>query len=430
VDTESVRRPRVARETRLLLGVAVLAVVALWALARLRFPDRSPSQQVVAPILAPLVARQGFAGLEGQLSDATARLGPSMVIVRTAAGPRSGAGVPQVALRLQKEIGVYLAAGDGALAADAGVLPIARDVTGLRVVAVPPGPAAPVAVSWFRRDPLAPRYLLQTSASDAGVSLSPVLVGGLVPEDAALWTGSLWRASTGAGLTSGSFLFTPDGEWIGLAVTRGGRPAIAPAELVVRLAEARLTRTDGAELTLGVDVQAMTPALAGLLAFPNGVAVTRVQADGPAHGILHVGDVVHAADGRPLPTLEHWRRHLADLGARPTNLAVWRDGESRILAVTPGPLVPAPGPAPAVTSRPPGLTLRLVPGQGSVITALPPDSPMAEAALRVGDLITRLGATNAPTPGDVRAALAARGAPGLLVAFTRDGQPALTVIAP
>lgn len=430
MDAEPIRRPRVARETRLLLGVAVLAVVALWALARLRFPERSPSQQVVAPILAPLIARQGFAGLESQLSDATARIGPSLAVVRAGAGDRQRGHAHHAALRLQREVGVWFAGRDDAIVPDAGIRPITRDVTGLTIVTMPQGPAAPVAASWFRGDPVAPRYVLQTSASEAGVALAPVLVGGLVPEDAALWTGSLWRASTGTGLTPGSFLFTPDGEWIGLAVMREGRPAIVPADVVARLADARLAQSGGA-MTLGVHVQAMTPALAELLAFPNGVAVTHVDADGPAADILQVGDVVHAADGRPLPTLEHWHRLAADLGPRPVELAVWRAGASRTLALTPGPLVAPAAPAPpAATSRPPGLGLRRVPGQGSVVTALPPESPLAAAGVRVGDLITRLGDTDAPTPAAVRAALAAPNATGVLAAVTRDGTHALVVIAP
>lgn len=428
MDAEPVRRPRVARETRLLLGVAVLAVVALWALARLRFPERSPSQQVVAPILAPLVARQGFTGLESQLSEATGRIGPSLAIVR--AGERHGVDAYHAALRLQSDVGVWFSAGDDAGARGAGIRPLAADVTGLTIVTVPPGPAAPVAMSWFRGDPVAPRYVLQTSASEVGVALAPVLVGGLVPEDAALWTGSLWRASTGAGLTPGSFLFTPDGEWIGLAVMRQGHPAIVPADLVTRLADARLARTGGA-MTLGVDVQGMTPALGGFLAFPNGVAVTHVDAGGPARDILQIGDVVHAADGRPLPTLEHWQRVVADLGPQPIQLAVWRAGQTRTLALTPAPVTaPAAPSPPAASSRPPGPGLRSVPGKGSIVTAVPPESPLATAGLRAGDLITRLGDTDAPTPAAVRAALAARNAAGVLAAVTRDGTHTLVVIVP
>ena len=57
MDSPPVRRPHVSRETRLLLTTAFLAVVALWLLARLRFPETSSTPTAVPPILAPLVAQ-------------------------------------------------------------------------------------------------------------------------------------------------------------------------------------------------------------------------------------------------------------------------------------------------------------------------------------------------------------------------------------
>jgi hypothetical protein len=147
---------------------------------------------------------------------------------------------------------------------------VARDVTGLAVLRLSPGPAAPVALSWFRRDLAVSRYLLQTSASEAGVSLAPVLVGGLVPEDAPLWAGQVWRTSVASGLTPGAVVFTLDGEWIGVAVLHGGRPVIVPADVVARLAEAQLSRAPAGAMTVGIEVQAMDASLRDLLAFRMG----------------------------------------------------------------------------------------------------------------------------------------------------------------
>jgi hypothetical protein len=103
METLPARRPRVARETRLLISVALLAVVALWALARLRFPERSPAQQVVPPILAPLVARQGFTGLESQLSDSTSRISPSLAAIAVEAADGSSRRYA-AAVRLHDEV--------------------------------------------------------------------------------------------------------------------------------------------------------------------------------------------------------------------------------------------------------------------------------------------------------------------------------------
>ncbi len=49
------RRPRVSRETRLLLTTALLSVVALWILARIRFPDQ-PAGTPVQPLLTQLAS--------------------------------------------------------------------------------------------------------------------------------------------------------------------------------------------------------------------------------------------------------------------------------------------------------------------------------------------------------------------------------------
>ncbi len=49
---------------------------------------------------------------------------------------------------------------------------------------------------------------MQTTASAAGTSLVPVLVGGLSPSDAPLWSGVAWVPGTSAGLVPGAILFT------------------------------------------------------------------------------------------------------------------------------------------------------------------------------------------------------------------------------
>jgi len=430
VDAE-VRRPRVARETRLLLTVALLAVVALWALSRLRYPDTTPARQVVAPILAPLVARQGFAGLESQLVDASTRIKPSLVSLglefdEAGAPPRQIA-----ALHLHDEVAVALPGERGTLRPGDSTIVAARDITGLTVLRLAAGPAAPIAQAWFRRDPVLPRFALQTSVSEAGASLAPVLVSGLVPVEAPLWSGSLWLATSSRDLTPGAFLFTPDGEWIGLVVPHAGGPAIAPADLVSRLADAHLQRAGSGATSLGVDVQPMTDALRDVLGFPDGVVVTWVDDAGPARDALRVGDVPHAADGRALPSIDHWRRHLADLGSAPTVLKVWRAGQSIDVSVTPVARAAPPNePVSPATPLPLGLAVRLVPRVGSVVTTVDPGSRAHAAGLRVGDLITRAGTLAAPTPAQIRTLAAAPGTGAVLVAVTRDGRHLLTVLSP
>ncbi len=431
-----VRRPRVPRETRLLFTAALLAVVALWALARLRFPDSAPAGQIVPPILAPFVLRQGFFALESQLAEVSTRTAPSLEAIAIGDPDRvvSTALIRHVAaLRLHDDVAVVLLDH-----AEGQAVVIARDaVTGLAVLRLTPGPAAPIAQAWPRREPTLPRFVMQTMVSATGTSLVPVIVGALTPTEAPLWSGALWLPNTVSQLVPGAFLFTLEGEWIGLVVRHHDGLAIAPADLVSRLAESRLSRAGQGAVSLGVEVQAVTPALGDVLGQSTGAAVTWVVPDGPARASLRVGDVLQAADGGPLPTIEHWRRHLADLGTNPTVLTVWRAGQSTEVSVTPV-MVPAstaslasrPA-APPVARRTLGVTARRVAGVGAAITAMQPRSAAETADLRVGDVITYFGTISAPTPAQVRMlAAAAPIGQSLLVAVIRDGAHHLTVVTP
>jgi hypothetical protein len=72
-------RPRVSRETRMLLTAALIATVALWALARVRFPDRPAPQNPVQPLLTQLTPRPTFADLAAEIGALRPRLDPLLV---------------------------------------------------------------------------------------------------------------------------------------------------------------------------------------------------------------------------------------------------------------------------------------------------------------------------------------------------------------
>ncbi len=436
-----VRRPRVARETRLLFTVALLAVVALWALARLRFPDSAPAGQIVPPMLAPFVVRQGFSALESQLVEVSTRTAPSLEAVAIRGPERAAPAVRTrhvAALRLHDDVAIALPGPDEGEALDVTAAVIVRDaLTGLAVLRLTPGPAAPIAQAWPRRDPMLSRYVMQTMVAAAGTSLAPVIVGALTPVEAPLWSGALWVPNSVSQLVPGAFLFTPEGEWIGLVVRHDDGLAIAPAELVSRLADGRLARAGQGAVSLGIEVQAVTPALGDVLGHATGAAVTWVAPDGPAQAALRVGDVLQAADGRPLPSIAHWRRHLADLDTNPTVLTVWRAGQATEVAVSPVamPAVTtspaAPRPAPPVARRALGMSARRVAGVGAAITGIQPRSVAETADLRIGDIITHFGTLSAPTPAQVlNLAATAPIGHALLVAVTRDGAHLLMVVTP
>src|SRR5688572_3299582 len=71
-------RPSVSRETRLLLLTALFALLALWVLARLRFPERPITANPVPPILSQLVPAPGFEDLASAVFNLQSRLSPNL----------------------------------------------------------------------------------------------------------------------------------------------------------------------------------------------------------------------------------------------------------------------------------------------------------------------------------------------------------------
>ncbi len=90
IDQTHTYRPRVSRETRMLLTTALVAIVALWVLARVRFPDRPAPQNPVQPLLTQLTPRPTFADLAAEIAALRPRLDPLLVAVRQCPGCASG----------------------------------------------------------------------------------------------------------------------------------------------------------------------------------------------------------------------------------------------------------------------------------------------------------------------------------------------------
>ena len=76
MDPNRSYRPRVSRETRLLLTTALVAVAALWVLARIRFPDLPATPNPVPPLLSQLATTPTFDGLAFEVSQLQVRLEP------------------------------------------------------------------------------------------------------------------------------------------------------------------------------------------------------------------------------------------------------------------------------------------------------------------------------------------------------------------
>ena len=79
METSSPYRPRVSRETRLLLTAGVMAVAALWLLARIRFPERPVTPNPVPSVLSQLASGPTYDDLAREIAQLHARLQSSLL---------------------------------------------------------------------------------------------------------------------------------------------------------------------------------------------------------------------------------------------------------------------------------------------------------------------------------------------------------------
>src|SRR5687767_126140 len=79
METSSPYRPRVSREPRLLLTAGVIAVAALWLLARIRLPDRHVTLNPLPSVLSQLASGPVFDDLAGEVAQLHPRLQPSLL---------------------------------------------------------------------------------------------------------------------------------------------------------------------------------------------------------------------------------------------------------------------------------------------------------------------------------------------------------------
>jgi S1-C subfamily serine protease len=210
---------------------------------------------------------------------------------------------------------------------------------------------------------------------------------------------------------------------MGAVIADGPGAAIVPATTlradVDRLREGPMSGGG----VLGVDVQELTPPLSAATRAASGVIVSWVDPEGPAAGTLMVGDVIEAADGKPMESPAHWRVHETRLApGRGVMLRVRRGGELLELGVTAAPR------RTIERGDALGLTMRSVPG-GTQVVRVDAGSAAHRAGIEAGDLITSAGSIHQPAPGQVRAAYAeARDARLVLLAITRGSAHHVVVL--
>ncbi len=353
MEPSSPYRPRVSRETRLLLTAGVLAIAALWLLARFRFRDLPVTPNPIPAVISQLTNGPKYDDLAAEIVQLQTRLEPSLL----ALDPPSAALVSLqtshriAALRFRDDVAVTWLP-TGSIFDEANLL-ASDPASGLALVRVVSQVPSSPPVPWMPRRLQQPRYFIASDVSPKGVSLRPAFVGSLDPMESALWSDALWTVPERSDLAPGSFLFTSNAELVGLVIAHGVERAIVPGATLLAEADRLLERPKAPAGAIGIEVQALTEPVASVTGASGGVVVTWVERAGAATGHLMVGDVIEALDGRTLASRQQWDVRIARLSAGETlMLRVRSRGEVQEVALvaTAAPVQPA--------SRSLGLTLR------------------------------------------------------------------------
>jgi serine protease Do len=249
-------------------------------------------------------------------------------------------------------------------------------------------------------------FFIQTDASiNLGNSGGPLIdaSGAVIGINAAFWAGHPLQPAQG----------------IGFAIPINMAKALLP-----RLAETGTAR----RAFLGLDAQPIDPSLEAALKLPSGrgALIASIEKSSPAEAAgLEPGDVVVAWDGSEVASSEDFKIDAQlSLPGAPIKIAVVRDGKRTEREIVPraAPIKdvapPHPSscgrareplqanvddfdvqPAPARAGGPPG-------GRGVAVSRVTDHSAAAQAGLKVGDIVLRVGKSGLRTPPDVASALA------------------------
>lgn len=359
-------RPSLSRETRLLLLTIAVSVGVLLVLARFRFPDQAPAPP--AQPLERLAARATFDELAGIVERLDRTIAPSLVVLRVASpaslAPQSlstlldgstsrEAAMSYVpALRVRPTTALALLDADQTVqgvVGDEGAVPliVARDpVRRLALVRVP-APGVDSAWQWQPLDPITvPRYVVSVEASRGGSTLRPVFFGRADRFAEPRWSEPLLVLGHTAVAAEGSFVFSLDGQFVGLAVEEAGVMALVPADEVQAAAD-RLHEHGTPRVTdFGLTLRPLSPAETKTFGVTSGLIVQSVAAGSVSEGRLRGGDLLQAIDGVPAANPDAVLLGLADTPAGTTVTFTVRRGADSVSVPVTTPAASPRGPTP------------------------------------------------------------------------------------
>ncbi|MCL4844952.1 MAG: PDZ domain-containing protein [Acidobacteria bacterium] len=424
---------RSGRETRLLLVTIAVSVGVLLLLARFRFPEAPRAAATATQPLERLAARATYDELAAIIEQLESRVAPSALVLRISASrsasPSIDAGseqprfVPGLRIRddlvlaaLHPEDRVQGIVGN----AEAVPMMLAADrVRGLALVRVPAQPTQlPVAES--PRVTTSPRYVAALEGTRGGPSLRPLFLGRTDPVVGPRWDRPLLALGGTPQAQIGSIVFTFDGRLAGMVVADEGVPLLAPGDALLQAADALLQGRTAQTGDLGVTFQPLTPDLARVTGASRGAVVAHIDPDGPSAGILRLGDVIETVANEAVFSADALDLRIARAQPGQRLPVKARRGSDAIDAILTVRAYEPAAPAPLVGQL--GLTLAAVQDLGSEVARVEPRSLGAHAGLMAGDIITRFGDIDAPTPADITRTFArsATGTTWLVGAARRD----------
>lgn len=442
---------RIPRETRLLLLTIAVSVAALLLLSRFRFPEQTPILNPSPPPLERLAARATYDELAAIITQLQARVQAGVVVLHAAAPPQppavSSAAPPAQglssqylpAVRVDRELVLVRlppAASVQSVVGQNAAVPIvlARDPLRQLALVRVPEPGGGDGEHWLREQPVAtrvPGYFAVAEGGRGGLTLRPLFVSRLDPVNDPRWDRPLLAMGGFADAPPGSFIFTLEGSLVGLVIDDEGMRLVVPLQSL----EASVTRLTNGPLPvpgeLGVELQVLTPALAQATGARQGLIVAHVNDDGPAASVLQFGDVIQSIDGEPTYSMEAYEHRLSTIAAGDTvKVSIVRGGQASTVTITArAEPPPSPGPAEGAPIGL-GLSLRSAENIGAQVLRVQPDSAAAHAGVEIGDLITRIGDSDAPTPEAIEQAYrSAASGTQLLVGIERNGRPLVLALA-
>jgi len=395
-------------------------MIALWVLARIRFPEQPHAPNPVAPLLTQLAPDTAFEDLARTVFELEPKAASALTMIsvqRPSLAIRSGDETQLIpSLRFRDDAVVALIDTPTGASISGGTLVAHDPVTGLAVLRTASS-ELPQVRTWTPQRIGYPRYVLVSDVSQGSFSLRPVFIGQLSTAPSSAWSADVWRVSSYAAVPNGAFVFTTSGALAGLAIRQREGSAIVPANTVISLAQRLLDEGHKPPGRLGIGVQPLTPQIRSATGRTSGVVVTWVDPQGPSAGKLVATDIIEGAGEGGIQTISDWETHENGMIAGDVvQLRIWRNGATAYVQLTALP------PQMKALSPRLGLTMRLKSGAGTEVLAVEEGSVAMRAGIVVDDVLTRIGDLAAPTPADVTSAFAAAKDRSVLVAITRGNE--------